>query len=84
MLGYGDFDTVLDTLVAQLARGPYLLGTRFSALDVLWGSALRWTTHFKIVPELPDIKRYVDAFNARPATRKVVARDTALLAARGQ
>jgi glutathione S-transferase len=84
MLGYGDFDTVLNTLVAQLARGPYLLGTRFSALDVLWGSALRWTTHFKIVPELLDIKRYVDAFNARPATRKVVARDTALLAARGQ
>ena len=83
MLGYGDFDTMLATLVAQLARGPYLLGERFSALDVLWGSALRWTTHFGIVPRLPEIERYIDAFNARPTTRKVIAEDTALLTARG-
>ncbi len=83
MLGYGDFDSMLATLVAQLAAGPYLLGARFSALDVLWGSALRWTTHFKIVPELPEIKRYLEAFNARPAVRKVAEQDAALLAAQG-
>jgi glutathione S-transferase len=83
MLGYGDFDSMLATLVAQLAAGPYVLGARFSALDVLWGSALRWTTHFKIVPELPEIKRHLEAFNARPAVRKVVAEDAALLAAQG-
>lgn len=83
MLGYGDFDSMLATLVTQLAAGPYLLGTRFSALDVLWGSGLRWTTHFKIVPELPEIMLYVEAFDARPSVRKVDARDAELLAAQG-
>ena len=50
---YGDYETMLKTLTDQLARGPYLLGDRISAADVLWGGALRWTTRFKLVPELP-------------------------------
>ena len=49
----GDYDTMLKTLTDQPAAGPYLLGDRFSAADVLWGTALRWTTMFKLVPELP-------------------------------
>ena len=41
---YGDYDTMLKTLTDQLATGPWLLGERFTAADVLWGTALRWTT----------------------------------------
>jgi glutathione S-transferase len=41
MSPYGDFETMLRTLTGQLAKGPYLLGERFSAADVLgWGSHL--------------------------------------------
>src|SRR3954452_6257063 len=47
---YGDYDTMLATLVGQLSRGDYLLGSRFTAADVLWGTALAWTTRFKLVP----------------------------------
>jgi glutathione S-transferase len=36
MSPYGDYDTMLKTLVDQLAKGPYLLGERFCAADVLW------------------------------------------------
>src|SRR5215831_10267401 len=43
MSPYGDYDTMLKTLVDQLAKGPYLLGERFCAADVLWGTALTWT-----------------------------------------
>jgi glutathione S-transferase len=32
---YGDFDAVLATLLDQLAQGPYFLGERFTALDLL-------------------------------------------------
>lgn len=84
MLPYGDYDTMLNTLVAQLAQGPYLLGETFSAADVLWGSALRWTTHFKIVPLLPEIQRYLARIHARPAVQKVLAKDVELLAALGR
>ncbi|WP_426687751.1 glutathione S-transferase family protein [Rhodanobacter ginsengiterrae] len=79
--GYGDYDTMLKTLVDQLEKGPYLLGDRFSAADVLWGTALNWTTMFKLVPELPVIRAYIDRVLARPALQRAAAMDAALLAA---
>lgn len=83
MLAHGDFDSVLNTLVAQLAKGPYLLGEKFSAVDVIWGMALHATTGFKMVPELPEIKRYLELFRSRPSVQKVFAKDAELLAAQG-
>jgi glutathione S-transferase len=78
---YGDFDTMLDTLVAQLEKGPYLLGDTFSAADVLWGNALNWTTQFKLVPELPVIRSYIDRVIARPAQQRAATMDAELAAA---
>ncbi|MDB5405747.1 MAG: gstA1 [Rhodospirillales bacterium] len=75
MCPYGDYDTMLTTLTDQLAKGPYLLGERFSAADVLWGTGLGWTTMFKLVPELPVIMDYVKRVTARPAAVKVAALD---------
>jgi len=57
---YGDFDTVMATLNQQLATGPYLLGARFTAADVLWGIALQWTVGFKLVPASPQIEKYIE------------------------
>ncbi|AHX15324.1 glutathione S-transferase [Dyella jiangningensis] len=78
---YGDWDTMFNTLVAQLERGPYMLGERFTALDVLWGSALRWTTLFKLVPELPVITAYIERIASRPAIQRATALDAELAAA---
>jgi glutathione S-transferase len=81
MVPYGDYDTMLSTLTGQLARGPYILGDRFSAADVLWGTALHWTTMFKVVPELPVIMDYVKRITARPAVARATAIDAKLNAA---
>jgi glutathione S-transferase len=81
MCPYGDYDTTLATLTRQLRAGPWLLGERFSAADVLWGYALGWTTGFKLVPELPEIMAYIARFNARPAVQRVAALDAGLAAA---
>ena len=81
MSPYGDFDTVLAKLTGQLGRGPYLLGERFSALDVLWGGALGWMTMFKMVPEEPVIMQYVARVNDRPGIARATARDAELAAA---
>jgi glutathione S-transferase len=80
MSPYGDYDTMLKTLTDQLAKGPYLLGERMTAADVLWGTALGWTTAFKLVPELPVIKDYIARVGGRPAAMKVKAADAALAA----
>ena len=84
MSPYGDYDTMLATLTAQLKRGPWLLGERFSAADVLWGTALTWTTGFKLVPELPEITGYLARFNVRPAVARAQARDAELIAAQSR
>jgi glutathione S-transferase len=81
MSPYGDFDTMLATLLAQLGKGPYILGGRFSAADVLWGTALAWITAFKLVPETPLIAAYVDRMGARPAATRIKAKDAELAAA---
>ena len=80
---YGDYDTMLKTLTDQLARGPWLLGERYTSADVLWGTALDWTTQFKLVPELPLIRAYIDRVGARPAVQRARAADAALVAAQG-
>jgi len=80
MSPYGDYDTMLATLTKQLAQGPWLLGDRFTAADVLWGIALNWTTQFGMVPELPVIRAYIDRVLARPAMQRAAASDAALAA----
>ena len=78
---YGDFDTMLGALSARLEPGPYLLGESFTAADVLWGSALAWTTGFGLVPLSPAIERYLQAVHSRPAMIRARARDAELAAA---
>jgi len=78
MSPYGDFDTVLATVNAQLRAGPYMLGADFSVADVLWGGALMWTTGFGLVPETAEIKAYIERTGSRPAAVRVKERDAAL------
>jgi len=78
---YGDYDTMLATFTAPLRAGPWLLGERFSAADILWASALGWMTGFGLVPKLPEIMAYVERLRARPAAHKAAAADAALVVA---
>jgi len=71
---------LMKTLTDQLEKGPYLLGDTFSAADVLWGSALNWTTMFKLVPELPVIRAYIDRVITRPAMQRAAEKDAELVA----
>lgn len=80
---YGDFDTMFKTLTDQLGKGHYLLGNKFTAVDVLWGTALRWITQYQLVPALPVIQAYVDRVNARPAAAWAAAKDAELAASQG-
>jgi glutathione S-transferase len=76
MSPYGDFDTMLNTVIGQLSKGPYMLGERFSAADVLWAGGLGWGRMFGIVPsEEPTIAAYVERVTTRPAFVAVAALD---------
>jgi glutathione S-transferase len=80
MMPYGDFDTMFATLVKQLESGPYFLGERFSAADILWGTALSWITGWKLVPDTPVVNAYVERLTARPAFARVKEKDAEIAA----
>lgn len=77
---YGNWDTMFGALSAQLEKGPYILGDRFTAAHVLWGVALAWTVGFKLVPETPAIKAYIERINSRPALVRAREKDAKLAA----
>jgi glutathione S-transferase len=83
MVPYGDLTTTLNTVTAQLSKGPWLLGDRFTATDVLWGTALTWMAGFGLVEAIAPIKTYIDRWNTRPSVARVAQIDADLLKAQG-
>jgi glutathione S-transferase len=76
--GFGDFDRVFDVLEAAFATGPWLLGERFSAADVMIGLDLHFGIDiFKLVPSRPALRAYVDRCLARPALQRAKAIEAA-------
>lgn len=68
--GWGDLDTVMDVVAAALTEGPYLLGAKFTAADVVIGSGLAWGMMFKGIPERPVFTSYVGRLSERPAWQR--------------
>jgi glutathione S-transferase len=81
MSPYGTVAEVEALVRAQLAQGPWLLGERFTAVDVLWGAALSWITQFGMLEKTPEIAAYLQRFQQRPAVAAAQQKDATLLAA---
>ncbi|WP_293865143.1 glutathione S-transferase family protein [uncultured Alsobacter sp.] len=80
MSAYGSFEDLYAMIEAQVAKGPWLLGDRFTAADVLWGTALGWVSAFDLVPKSEAIGAYAARVAARPAAVRVREADAALAA----
>ncbi len=85
MAGYGSFEQVVDALEAAVidSGGPWLLGDRFSALDVYLGSQIGWGLQFKSLPERDAFKAYAGRLFQREAAVRARGIDDALIAAAG-
>jgi len=81
---YADFDTTMNAITSALEPGPWLLGERFSAADVLWGGALNYGLMFKLVPDWPVFRDYAQRVQTRPAIRRAFEMDEALAAAQAR
>lgn len=69
--GWGDYESTMTTLRKGLEKGPFILGDRFTAADVMLGSGLNFMFLFKMLgpDEEPLFKAYVDRCMARPAAQ---------------
>lgn len=77
---YADFESMLGALEAQISRGPYLLGERMTAADILWGIAFSWTMMFGLVPKKDVFVRYAERITSRPAFQRITAADAEMAA----
>lgn len=73
--GWGDFGSMIEVLEQGLEPGPWLLGERFSAADVLVGSSVYFMKLFNILPDSRVLADYADRCLARPAYQKALAQD---------
>lgn len=64
-VGYGDFDRTLDVLIGRVPETGYLLGEKFTALDVYLGAQIGWGVQFGSVPKTPVVEAYVDRIQSR-------------------
>lgn len=79
-VGYGTFDQTVDVLSSAVAKGPYVLGDQFTAVDVVVGAALRWGIFLaKVIPERPELVAYVQRIAVRPAVQRAAERGAKLL-----
>ena len=83
-IGYGDFDTAFAALQERLRGREYLIGDRFSALDLYYSGLLAWLIHrVQVLPADAVYLDYMQRHLARPAHQRAVALDEALLAEMG-
>jgi glutathione S-transferase len=81
MLGYGNFDLVVDVLEKAVAARPYIAGDRFSAADVYLGSQVAWGLQFGTLPRRSAFEDYAAKLTARGAYKRAGAIDDAAIAA---
>jgi glutathione S-transferase len=76
--GWGNFEAMIEVLEAGVKQGPWVMGEKFSAADVLLGSSIYFMKMFGILPDSPVLEAYFERCLARPAYQKALARDAEL------
>lgn len=83
MVGYGSYETMVDTFAGAVAAHPFIAGDRFTAADVYAGSQVIWGVQFGSLPKLPVFEDYVARVTTRDAYKRAAAIDDALMAPKG-
>jgi glutathione S-transferase len=73
--GWVPMDEAMATLVSKLTANPYLLGERFTAADVLFGTTFALFANSPLLPKSAAIDDYVKRVTERPAFIKAQGLD---------
>jgi glutathione S-transferase len=79
MIGYGSFDDVMNTMELAVSEHEYVVGERFSAADVYFGSQVGWGLQFGSIERRPAFERYWARIGQRDAAVRARKIDDALL-----
>lgn len=78
MLGYGNYESVENTLVDWLKNHEYITGSQFTAADVYVSSHIGWGITMRTLKENEEFVDYVDRTQNRPAHVRATEIDMAL------
>ncbi|HMA97436.1 MAG TPA: glutathione S-transferase C-terminal domain-containing protein, partial [Polyangiaceae bacterium] len=70
------FDAMIKAIQSAVAGGEFLLGSRFTMADVIFGGTLRYMVHFKLLDALPEFTAYIERLEQRPALQRAQAINT--------
>ena len=80
-VGYGSLADVVATLEAAVTGRDYIVGERFTAADVYFGSHIGWGMQFGTLEARPAFASYWERISARPAAKRAREIDDALVEA---
>jgi glutathione S-transferase len=80
LVGYGCFETMVDTLEIAVAAHPFIAGDRFTAADVYVGGQVMMGQLFGSIPKRDAFVAYVARLAEREAYLRAAAIDDALIA----
>ncbi|HVS16559.1 MAG TPA: glutathione S-transferase [Thermoanaerobaculia bacterium] len=75
--GWGDFETMIAAIERGLEPGPWILGDRFTAADVMVGSSVVFMRDFEMLPDVEALHAYADRCLERPAYQRALQIDQA-------
>jgi len=81
MVGYGDYDRVVDVLERAVGAHPFIAGDRFTAADVYVGAQVMFGQQFGSLPKRAAFEDYVARLMVRDGFRRAAALDDAAIAA---
>lgn len=73
------YDDAMRRVEDALAAGPYLMGDRFTAIDVMVGGSLAWAR--SVLPQSAALDAYLERISTRPAGATAFAKDAPVLVA---
>jgi glutathione S-transferase len=73
--GWVKTDEVMELVNATLSKGPYILGEKFSAADVLIATTFKLFMGSPLLPKTELLEAYVNRVTERPAYARGMAKD---------
>ena len=73
--GWVEAEQAMEFVIKTLSAGPYLLGEKFSAADVLYATSFALFAGSPIIPKTPVLDGYVKRCLERPAYARAQAKD---------
>ena len=81
--GFGEHESMLNTIESAISDGPWILGEQFTMADLILGGTMRYLLRFKMLEDRESFVAYVDRLSARPALQASAAINEAVMKEQG-